>query len=157
MVILDWWWTKTAQNYFERVVSLMLHCFNLLTVQGGKSARIVNCVLAIKSYSEWKEGGGNGSWKPGANLKAPICVKSFVRKNSEPFMNSFSRASSLNEKSLQSLSGDLSSYNDIGHDINEAVSELWISVLFILIFTFHSSMTPKVFICALICRVPLVP
>ncbi|KAM4118982.1 hypothetical protein ACJW30_03G024700 [Castanea mollissima] len=121
---------ENVRNFLVAVEELGLPTFEASDLeQGGKSARIVNCVLAIKSYSEWKEGGGNGSWKPGANLKAPVCVKSFVRKNSEPFMNSFSRASSLNERSLQSLSGDLSSYNDIGHDINEAGSSRSLNML----------------------------
>ena len=111
-------------HYFVRVFSLMLHCFNLLTLQGGKSARVVNCVLALKSYNDWKEGGGNGSWKHGANLKAPICGKPFVRKNSEPFTNSFSRTLSPSEKSLESMASDPSSYSDISHDLHEAVSEL---------------------------------
>lgn len=69
-------------------------CFSLF--QGGKSARIVNCVLALKSYSDWKHTGGNGSWKFGGNVKPNISTKSFVRKNSEPF--SLSRTHSMNEK-----------------------------------------------------------
>ncbi|XP_010523969.2 PREDICTED: kinesin-like protein KIN-14G [Tarenaya hassleriana] len=68
--------------------------------QGGKSSRVVNCVLAIKSYSEWKQTGGNGVWKFGGSIKPPTFGKSFVRKNSEPFMNSLSRSSSINEKSF---------------------------------------------------------
>ncbi|TQD70399.1 hypothetical protein C1H46_044074 [Malus baccata] len=68
--------------------------------QGGKSARIVNCVLALKLYYEWKQGGGIGSWKYGGALKAPACGKYFLRKNSEPF----SRTLSWGEKSHESLS-----------------------------------------------------
>ncbi|KFK37523.1 hypothetical protein AALP_AA4G268200 [Arabis alpina] len=70
--------------------------------QGGKACRIVNCVLAIKSYDEWKQSGGNGVWKFGGSIKPPSLGKSlFVRKNSEPFMNCLSRTSSINnEKSL---------------------------------------------------------
>lgn len=69
--------------------------FNL---QGGKASRIVNCVLAIKSYDEWKQSGGIGVWKFGGSIKPPSLPKSlsFVRKNSEPFMNSLSRTSSIN-------------------------------------------------------------
>lgn len=91
--------------------------------QGGKSARIVNCVLALKSYSDWKQGGGNGSWKFGGNLKPSVSGtgKPFMRKSSEPFMNSFSRTSSVGEKSLECV---LSEQADLGHDLNEAVSEL---------------------------------
>lgn len=103
-------------------------------MQGGKSARIVNCVLALKSYSDWKQGGGNGSWKLGGNLKPQTCGKPFVRKHSEPFMNSFSRTLSPSEKSIESFSSDLSSYCDLSHDLNEAVSELCI---FLLFFTFR--------------------
>ncbi|CAH2057659.1 unnamed protein product [Thlaspi arvense] len=65
--------------------------------QGGKASRVVNCVLAIKSYDEWKQSGGNGVWKFGGSIKPPSLGKSsFVRKNSEPFMNSLSRTSSIN-------------------------------------------------------------
>ncbi|XP_010506786.1 PREDICTED: kinesin-like protein KIN-14G [Camelina sativa] len=66
--------------------------------QGGNASRVVNCVLAIKSYDEWKQSGGIGVWKFGGNIKPPTLGKSsFVRKNSEPFMNSsLSRTSSIN-------------------------------------------------------------
>ncbi|GLT56221.1 hypothetical protein SLA2020_292810 [Shorea laevis] len=79
--------------------------------QGGKSARIVNCVLALKSYHDWKMTGGNGVWKFGGNVK-PVTTtlgKSFVRKNSEPFTTSLSRTSSTNEKLLNGHSSELDS------------------------------------------------
>ncbi|TYI19183.1 hypothetical protein ES332_A07G147000v1 [Gossypium tomentosum] len=77
--------------------------------QGGKSARVVNCVLALKSYNEWKLSGGNGVWKFGANLKPATTTlgKSFVRKNSEPFTNSLQRTSSTNEKLLNGHSNEI--------------------------------------------------
>lgn len=58
----------------------------------------MNCVLAIKSYDEWKQSGGIGVWKFGGTIKPSSLAKtsSFVRKNSEPFMNSLSRTSSIN-------------------------------------------------------------
>lgn len=86
----------------------------MLNFQGGKSARVVNCVLALKSYSEWKQTGGNGVWKFGGTIKSTsLGTKSFIRKNSEPFMNSLSRTSSINEKSLNSHS-DLDSNKMVG-------------------------------------------
>ncbi|MBA0880660.1 hypothetical protein Goshw_027029 [Gossypium schwendimanii] len=77
--------------------------------QGGKSARVVNCVLALKSYNEWKLSGGNGVWKFGGNLKPATTTlgKSFVRKNSEPFTNSLQRTSSMNEKLLSGHSNEI--------------------------------------------------
>jgi kinesin family protein C2/C3 len=71
--------------------------------QGGNASRVVNCVLAIKSYDEWKQSGGIGVWKFGGNIKPPALGKSsFVRKNSEPFMNSLSRTSSINNEKAPS-------------------------------------------------------
>lgn len=90
--------------------------------QGGMSARVVNCVLALKSYNDWKQGGGSGSWKFGANTKPPTFGKPFMRKNSEPFMNSFLRTLSWGEKSLDSFSSNQSFNGDLGHDLNETVS-----------------------------------
>ncbi|TKY61748.1 Kinesin-4 protein [Spatholobus suberectus] len=98
----------TAYQYFENVRNFLvavqeigLPTFEASDLeQGGKSSRIVNCVLALKSYSEWKMNGANGAWKFGGNLKPTVSAKSFVRKNSEPFTNSLSRTSSINDKSL---------------------------------------------------------
>lgn len=74
----------------------------------------MNTVLALKSYSDWKLAGGNGIWKFGGNVKPTTSAKTFVRKNSEPFMNSLSRTSSMNEKSLNALTSDLDSNKMVG-------------------------------------------
>ncbi|XP_035548982.1 kinesin-like protein KIN-14G [Juglans regia] len=120
---------ENVRNFLDAVEELGLPTFEVSDLEeGGKSARIVNCVLALKSYSDWKQGGGNGSWKFGGNLKPPTCGKPFARKISEPFMNSFSRTLSC-EKSLESLSGDLSSYGDHSHDLNETGSSRSLNML----------------------------
>ncbi|KDP28206.1 hypothetical protein JCGZ_13977 [Jatropha curcas] len=107
----------SAFQYFENVRNFLvaaqeigLPTFEASDLeQGGKSARVVNSVLALKSYYEWKQTGGNGVWKFGGNVKPAISTKSFIRKNNEPFMNSLSRNTSMNEKSLNVLSTDLDS------------------------------------------------
>lgn len=83
-------------------------------IQGGKPSRVVNCVLALKSYNEWKQAGGNGSWKLSGNVKPTSCGKQFVLKNSEPFMKSISHSASFIEKALDS--------GDLGCDNSEMVS-----------------------------------
>uniref|UniRef100_A0A0E0CZD5 Kinesin motor domain-containing protein n=1 Tax=Oryza meridionalis TaxID=40149 RepID=A0A0E0CZD5_9ORYZ len=91
----------SAFQYFENVRNFLvaaqeigLPCFEASDLeQGGKSARVVNCVLALKSYGDWKQCGGTGPWKYGGNLKPSASGKSFVRKNSEPFR----RCQSMNE------------------------------------------------------------
>ncbi|XP_058738847.1 kinesin-like protein KIN-14I [Vicia villosa] len=107
----------SAYQYFENVRNFMVAVqeIGLPTFepsdleQGGKSSRIVNCVLALKLYSEWKQNGANGAWKFGGNPKPTISAKSFVRKNSDPFTNSLSRTSSINEKTLATLNSDIES------------------------------------------------
>ncbi|RDY09590.1 Kinesin-like protein KIN-14I [Mucuna pruriens] len=107
----------TAYQYFENVRNFLvaiqeigLPTFEASDLeQGGKSSRIVNCVLALKSYSEWKMAGANGVWKFGGNLKPTVSAKSFVRKNSEPFTNSLSRTSSINDKFVTALNSEVES------------------------------------------------
>lgn len=89
---------------------------------------MVNTVLALKSYYDWKQSGGNGAWKFGGNVRPTTTVKQFVRKNSEPFTNSLSRNSSMSEKSLNSLSHDV--------DTNKMVStlDLWLLCCYLYLF-----------------------
>ncbi|KAI6692370.1 hypothetical protein NL676_020080 [Syzygium grande] len=123
----------SAYQYFENVRNFLviaeemgLPTFEASDLeQGGKSARIVNCVLALKAYSEWKQGGGVGSWKL-AGAKPITSSKQFIRKNSEPFMNSFSRSSSASEKSLDGLLGE---HGDICLDLNVAGSSRSLNML----------------------------
>ncbi|KAK7846765.1 kinesin-like protein kin-14i [Quercus suber] len=101
---------ENVRNFLVAVQELGIPTFEASDLeQGGKSARVVNCVLAVKSYSEWKQAGGNGVWKFGGNVKPMVSAKSFVRKNSEPFTNSLSRNSSMGEKSLNVLSSEIDS------------------------------------------------
>ncbi|RXH82195.1 hypothetical protein DVH24_036536 [Malus domestica] len=105
---------ENVRNFLVSVEEMGLPTFEASDLeQGGKSARIVNCVLALKSYSEWKQGGAIGSWKYCGALKPTTCGKYFVRKNSEPFSNSFPMTLSWGEKSHDSLSSE---------DLNEASS-----------------------------------
>ncbi|KAK6937339.1 Calponin homology domain [Dillenia turbinata] len=103
---------ENVRNFLVAVQEMGLPTFEASDLeQGGKSARVVNCVLALKSYSEWKQTGGNGVWKFGGTVKSVTSGKSFshMRKNSEPFTNSLARNLSANEKSLNAPSSDLDS------------------------------------------------
>ncbi|KAM6578696.1 hypothetical protein CsatB_030533 [Cannabis sativa] len=111
---------ENVRNFLVAVEEMGLPTFEASDLeQGGMSARVVNCVLALKSYSEWKQGGSIGSWKFGGNTKPPAFGKPFMRKNSEPFGNSCLRTLSWGEKSVDSISSNQSSNGDIGHDISE--------------------------------------
>ncbi|GAV56998.1 Kinesin domain-containing protein/CH domain-containing protein [Cephalotus follicularis] len=101
---------ENVRNFLVAVQELGIPTFEASDLeQGGKSARVVNSVMALKSYREWKQTGGNGVWKFGGNVKptATLATKSFIRKNPEPFTNSLSWTTSTNEKSMNSHSSGL--------------------------------------------------
>ncbi|MCD7446464.1 hypothetical protein HAX54_007777 [Datura stramonium] len=103
---------ENVRNFLVAVEEMGLPSFEVSDLEkGGKSSRIINCVLALKSYAERKHGGGSGSSKCSGNSKPSSAGKQFVRRNSEPFMNSILRISSISDKSLDS--------SDLGHDARE--------------------------------------
>ncbi|XP_057483379.1 kinesin-like protein KIN-14I isoform X2 [Actinidia eriantha] len=113
---------ENVRNFLVAVQEMGLPTFEASDLeQGGKSARVVNSVLALKSYSDWKQTGGNGVWKFGGNLKPATSGKHFVRKNLDPFTGSLSRSLSTNEKSLNSISPDLDPNNKCSYSLSMLV------------------------------------
>ncbi|KAF6141314.1 hypothetical protein GIB67_024398 [Kingdonia uniflora] len=105
---------ENVRNFLVAVEEMGLPTFEASDLgQGGKSARIVNCILALKSYSDWKLNGGNGSWKFGGTLKPSSSGKHFMRKTSEPFMNSLSKNGSMEEKSMDATETKSHSVNTL--------------------------------------------
>ncbi|CAH9106952.1 unnamed protein product [Cuscuta europaea] len=100
----------SAYQYFENVRNFLvameemgLPTFQASDLaQGGKPYRVVNCVLALKSYWEWKQC-GVGSWKLSGNVKPASRGKKFLLKNSQPFMNTISHTSFVIEKALNNV------------------------------------------------------
>lgn len=82
---------ENVRNFLVAVQELNLPTFEASDLEkGGSSAKVVNCILALKSYSDWKQTGGNGFWKYGGNLKPPIVAKPPIKpgRNSDPFTQS---------------------------------------------------------------------
>lgn len=50
-------------------------------MQPGSTTKIVDCILALKAYYEWKQCGGNGSLKYAGPLRSPM-----VPRNSGNFL-----------------------------------------------------------------------
>ncbi|KAJ0014288.1 hypothetical protein Pint_19739 [Pistacia integerrima] len=119
---------ENVRNFLVAVEELGVPAFEASDFEElGKSARIVNCVLALKSYGEWKQSGARGSWKYSGNFKpSSFTGKPFMRKHLEPFLNSFSRTSSAGEKSLDS---EQASNGDLVLDLNEAGSSRNLNIL----------------------------
>lgn len=41
----------------------------LLLLQGGSSNKVVNCILCLKGFYEWKQAGGVGVWRYGGTVR----------------------------------------------------------------------------------------
>ncbi|KAG1338750.1 kinesin-like protein KIN-14F [Cocos nucifera] len=119
---------ENVRNFLVAVQEIGLPMFEASDLeQGGKSARIVDCVLALKSYGEWKQMGGHGSWKYGGNSKPSNLGKNFLRKNSEPFKNSLLRNQSMNENDVLCMENNLT--GDISNESSEMTSSRPLSML----------------------------
>ncbi|GAB2281699.1 Kinesin-like protein KIN-14I [Dionaea muscipula] len=120
----------SAYQYFENVRNFLVAAQEIGVPtfeasdleQGGISARVVNSILALKSYHEWRQTGGNGVWKFSGNVKPAMPMKQYVRKNMEPFTNSFSRHVSANESMSNTPS------HDADHNSNTSAQSLSILV-----------------------------
>lgn len=89
--LLAYQYFENVRNFLVAVQELNLPTFEASDLEkGGSSAKVVNCILALKSYSDWKQTGGNGFWKYGGNLKPPSVAKPPIKpgRNSDPFTQS---------------------------------------------------------------------
>ncbi|KAK2989197.1 hypothetical protein RJ640_007098 [Escallonia rubra] len=73
---------ENVRNFLVAVVELKLPVFEASVLEGdnieeGSSAKIVDCILELKSYHEWKQmNGGNGFYKP---QRSPLVLHSTGR------------------------------------------------------------------------------
>ncbi|CAA7061350.1 unnamed protein product [Microthlaspi erraticum] len=90
---------ENIRNFLVAIEEMGLPSFEASDMEkGGKSIRIVHCILALKSYNEWKQKGEVGPWRYGSNMKNNFgSRKPFLRKNPEPFMSSMSRTQSTDQ------------------------------------------------------------
>ncbi|XP_031497647.1 kinesin-like protein KIN-14F [Nymphaea colorata] len=80
---------ENVRNFLVAIQEMGLPTFEASDLEkGGSCIKVVNSVLALKSYGDWKQSGANGSWKFGSSLKPPIHGRCMTRvgKNFEPFM-----------------------------------------------------------------------
>ncbi|KAK9671091.1 hypothetical protein RND81_12G006300 [Saponaria officinalis] len=80
---------ENVRNFLKAVEELKLPAFEASDLErenfeAGSAARIADCILALKSYHEWKEwSGGNGVYKH-VNAKSPLILHSAAKNFSQP-------------------------------------------------------------------------
>ncbi|CAN6347953.1 unnamed protein product [Urochloa humidicola] len=79
---------ENLRNFVFAVQNLGLPTFEVSDLEkGGKSVRVVDCILALKSFNESKKTGRQVSCKYGGILKSGTPGNFFILKNSDAFMN----------------------------------------------------------------------
>ncbi|KAK4715035.1 hypothetical protein R3W88_020942 [Solanum pinnatisectum] len=74
---------QSAIQYFENMRNFLVAVgkMQLLTFEasdlekGGSSNKVVDCILCLKGYYEWKQAGGIGVWKYGGTVRITSCPK----------------------------------------------------------------------------------
>ncbi|KAG6590477.1 Kinesin-like protein KIN-14I, partial [Cucurbita argyrosperma subsp. sororia] len=121
---------ENVRNFLVAIEELGLPTFEASDLeQGGKSTRVVNSVLALKSYSTWKKGGGYGVWRFGGTDKSPTSTTDMVPKNSEPATNSLTRTSSTCDSFCLELSSSDDPSNETVRDGSSRPLQLLLSQL----------------------------
>ncbi|KFK43213.1 hypothetical protein AALP_AA1G095200 [Arabis alpina] len=97
---------ENLRNFLVVVEEMGIPMFEVSDFEkGGKSSRIVECVLALKSYREWKQSGGSGSWRYTFNSKPTTfgMAKQYKRKDSEEPIDAVTSSPSNTPSSEQPL------------------------------------------------------
>lgn len=68
-------------------------CVLNFEMQGGSSNKVVDCILCLKGFYEWKLSGGVGVWKYGGTVR----ITSFPKKSPSSIVGSESADESLDE------------------------------------------------------------
>ncbi|XP_021740782.1 kinesin-like protein KIN-14F [Chenopodium quinoa] len=127
---------QSAIQYFENMRNFLVAVGNmkLLTFEasdlekGGSTSKVVDCILCLKGYYEWKQAGGIGVWRYGGTVR----ITSFSKDCSSSSVGSESADDSLSSfdeyESLQyeQLSEFLRLYNKVSNNETEIAKALCI-------------------------------
>ncbi|KAL2475968.1 Kinesin KP1 [Abeliophyllum distichum] len=92
---------QSAIQYFENMRNFLVAVgkMKLLTFEasdlekGGSSSKVVDCILCLKGYHEWKQSGGTGVWRYGGTVR----ITSFPKESPSSLVGSESADESLDD------------------------------------------------------------
>ncbi|XP_022139575.1 kinesin-like protein KIN-14F isoform X2 [Momordica charantia] len=106
---------ENTRNFLEAVKDMKLLTFEASDLEkGGTSGKVVECILCLKGYYEWKQAGGIGVWRYGGTVR----ITSFTR--SSP---SITGSESTDESVHESDSSQFEQLLDFLHLSNEVSVE----------------------------------
>ncbi|KAK6149445.1 hypothetical protein DH2020_016970 [Rehmannia glutinosa] len=92
---------QSAIQYFENMRNFLVAVgkMKLLTFEasdlekGGSSGKVVDCILCLKGYCQWKQSGGLGVWKYGGTVR----ITSFAKESPSSLVSSESADESIDD------------------------------------------------------------
>ncbi|AAB70034.1 putative kinesin-like protein [Arabidopsis thaliana] len=101
-------------------------------LKGGSSNKVVDCILCLKGFYEWKQAGGVGVWRYGGTVR----IVSFNRKGSSPPQYGIGSESTTDEsvsldESESSQYDQLLDFLHLSNEISAEESETAISLAFL--------------------------
>ncbi|KAI3456773.1 hypothetical protein Pfo_013436 [Paulownia fortunei] len=92
---------QSAIQYFENMRNFLVAVgkMKLLTFEaadlekGGSSGKVVDCILCLKGYYEWKQSGGIGVWRYGGTVR----ITSFLKESQSSVVSSESADESIDD------------------------------------------------------------
>ncbi|XP_040987527.1 kinesin-like protein KIN-14F [Juglans microcarpa x Juglans regia] len=85
---------ENMRNFLEAVKEMKLLTFEASDLEkGGSSNKVVDCILCLKGYHEWKLSGGIGVWRYGGTVK----IISFPKGSPSSILSSESADESVDE------------------------------------------------------------
>ncbi|WVZ90635.1 hypothetical protein U9M48_036920 [Paspalum notatum var. saurae] len=121
---------ENLRNFVVAVQDFGLPTFDVCDLEkGGKSVRVVDCILALKSFSESKKTGRQASCKYGGILKPSASGNYFILKNSDAFMNKNNMRNHSAEAIQNGFSGEQNLSTDNFSEPRELTSSNSLSAL----------------------------
>ncbi|KAG5064804.1 hypothetical protein JHK85_005987 [Glycine max] len=96
---------ENMRNFLEAVNDMKLLTFEASDLEkGGSSSKVVDCILCLKGYYEWKLSGGVGVWRYGGTVR----ITSFPKWSSSNILGTESVVDETESSQFLHLSGEVS-------------------------------------------------
>ncbi|KAL1188072.1 Kinesin-like protein KIN-14F [Cardamine amara subsp. amara] len=124
---------ENMRNFLKAVEDMQLLTFGASDLEkGGSSNKVVDCILCLKGFYEWKQAGGVGIWRYGGTVR----IVSFNPKGSSPLQFGIGSESTTDEsvsldESESSQYDQLLDFLHLSKEISTEESETAISMAFL--------------------------
>ncbi|KAL4566932.1 hypothetical protein LXL04_031058 [Taraxacum kok-saghyz] len=114
---------ENTRNFLDAVGRMKLLTFEVSDLEkGGSSGKVVDCILCLKGYYEWRQSGGAGVWKYGGTVR----ITSFPKGSPSSLIGSESA-----DESESSQLEELLEYLHLSNEVSLEESKVSIALTFL--------------------------